>query len=119
MPGKTQSTPDRSESFPDSNEPFPDHTRSLPGSTQSMPDRGESFSDTGESFPDPTRSLPDTYSFLRAVVISRSVFLASPSTIIVFGLPNRSFSIPAKPGLKLRLRTITARACSTLKTGMP
>jgi hypothetical protein len=64
-------------------------------------------------------ATPPPYSPLSAVVISRSVFFASPSTIIVFGLPNRSFSMPAKPGLKLRLSTITARACSTLNTGMP
>src|SRR5690242_3080083 len=48
-----------------------------------------------------------------------SVFLASPSTIIVFGLTNSSFSTPAKPGLSERLRTIDVRAFSTLNTGMP
>jgi hypothetical protein len=50
---------------------------------------------------------------------SRSVFLASPSTIIVFGWMNSSFSMPAKPVFMLRFSTMAARASSTLKTGMP
>ena len=50
---------------------------------------------------------------------SRSVFLASPSTIIVFGWMKRSFSIPAKPVFMLRLSTMVARVSSALNTGMP
>ena len=47
------------------------------------------------------------------------VFFASPSTIIVFGRKKSSFSTPEKPVFMLRFSTITLRACSTLKTGMP
>ena len=58
-------------------------------------------------------------SSLSSRIIARSVFFASPRTIIAFDRKNSSFSTPLKPGFMLRLRTITLRECSTLKTGMP
>src|SRR4030095_12769055 len=58
-------------------------------------------------------------SSLTPAMNSRSVFLASPRTIMVFGRTKRSFSIPAKPVFMLRLSTMTTRASSALNTGMP
>jgi hypothetical protein len=52
-------------------------------------------------------------------IIESSVFFASPSTIIVFAWKKSSFSTPLNPGFMLRLRTMTLRDCSTLKTGIP
>jgi hypothetical protein len=44
---------------------------------------------------------------------------ASPNSITVFGLKKSGFSIPAKPGFMLRLRTTTALASSTFRIGIP
>ncbi len=60
-----------------------------------------------------------TFYFLSVSTSFVIVALASPKTIMVLGRTNSSFSIPAKPGLMLRLSTITVRASSTLSTGIP
>ena len=50
---------------------------------------------------------------------SETTCLASPNTMSVFGLKNRSLSMPANPGLHAALYDDDVLASSTLRIGMP
>jgi hypothetical protein len=66
-----------------------------------------------------TRGSPVAQIVLTSAMSRVTESFASPKSITVLGLVKSSLSIPAKPGLMLRLSTTTCEARSTSRIGIP